>query len=71
MDIMLCKWVKTEDFDFQKETEFDCYIFWDGQVIKARFLKSTFSFNFGFCGRRVPTHVMKIPAPKPPAPPKY
>jgi hypothetical protein len=68
---MLCKWIKTEDFDFKKETEFDCYICWDGKVMKARFLKSTFSFNFGFCGTMVPSHVMKIPAPKPPAPPKY
>ena len=63
---MLCKWIKTEDFDFQKETEFDCYIFMDGQVKKAKFSNTTFSFNFGWCGRRVPTHVMKIPAPKPP-----
>jgi hypothetical protein len=68
---MLCKWVKTEDFDFKKETEFDCYIFMDGQVRKATFHKTTFSFNFGWCGTRVTSHVMKIPAPKPPAPPKY
>jgi len=63
---MLCKWVKVQEFDFKKETEFDCYILMDGQVKKARFLKKTFSYNYGFCGIGVPTHVMKVTEPKPP-----
>ncbi len=63
---MNCRWIEIDKFDFEKETDFDCYIFMDNKVKKAKFLKNTFSFNYGFCGRKVPTHVMKIPIPKEP-----
>lgn len=64
--IMICKWIKTDDFDFNKNLEFDCYIFMDNEIKKAKYFKNTFSFNYGFCGRKVPSHIMKIPIPKPP-----
>jgi hypothetical protein len=63
---MNCRWIKTEDFNFSKETEFDCYIFWDNEVKKAKYEFKQFSFNYGMCGIKVPSHVMKIPTPKSP-----
>lgn len=63
---MKCKWVKVEDFNFDKETEFKCYIFWDGKVMEAKYIYKRFSFAHGFCGIGVPSHVMKIDIPKQP-----
>lgn len=63
---MVCKWIKTEEFNFDKETEFECFIFMEGRVLKVKYFINTFSFNYGFCGRKVPTHVMKISTPKEP-----
>lgn len=63
---MNCRWVETDKFDFEKETEFDCYIFMDKKILKANFNYGRFFFNYGFCGRKVPTHLMKITIPKEP-----
>lgn len=63
---MKCKWIEIDKFDFENESEFEGYIFLHGEVKKAKWDKKIFSFNFGMCGRKVPTHVMKISIPKPP-----
>lgn len=63
---MKSKWVKKEDFNWEKENDFfDCFIFFNGEVVKARY-EGVFNFKYGVCGRGVPSHIMKIKTPKPP-----
>jgi len=61
---MKSKWIKTDIFNFEKHTEFDCYIFMELKVVKAKYERGCFSFKNGFCGKKRPSHVMKISSPK-------
>jgi hypothetical protein len=63
---MKTKWIKTVDFNFDKHTDFECYIFMDSKVHKGKFSNRSFTFNYGSCGRLHPSHVMKITIPKKP-----
>ncbi len=62
---MKSKWIKTTDFKWKQDEKFDCFIFMDNKVVKAKY-DGGFTFNYGVCGRLHPTHVMKIKTPKPP-----
>jgi hypothetical protein len=63
---MKSKWIKNKDFNFGKHYHFECYILMEGEVRKATFMNGTFSFQLGFCGKGVPTHIMMIKKPKSP-----
>lgn len=63
---MKAKWVKTADFKFGDDDDFECFIFMDSRVVKAKFSNGGFTFKYGICGRLHPSHVMKIKTPKPP-----
>ena len=61
---MISEWIKSADFDFSKHPDkFDCFLYWDEEIIKARYVDKAFNFNYGICGRMVPSHIMFIGIP--------